>query len=235
MAGRTGGTVDHILFPMSRPSESSPSPAQPHGRSPLFLVGGAVLVGLALALLLFGGGWLDDESSTDGQSALFTQLPAQSGDARVAQLPASSGKLLAVGDTAYNFFLSDLEGNVVNLESFRGQPVIVNFWATWCAPCRLEMPALQAAYDSHQDDGLVVLAINDQESHQDVSEFIAELGLTITPLLDTEGQIARLYNVYNFPTTYFIDDAGRVTAVHRGLLTDEQIEEYLAVTLGNRS
>lgn len=141
---------------------------------------------------------------------------------------------MEVGDTAYNFYLSDLDGQNLNLEAFRGQPVILNFWATWCGPCRVEMPALQAAYESHQADELVILAVNDQEAHQDVADFFSELELTFTPLLDQEGEVSRLYHVFNFPTTYFIDEDGRVTAVHRGVLSAEQIETYLAATL-NRS
>lgn len=214
---------------MTKPADSSLEPEKLHGRSPILLIGGAILLGLAFSLLLFGGNLLSGEKA--GDTAVFQQLPAQTGDAKVAQLPPSSSKLLTAGDTAYNFYLNDLDGNTVDLESFRGQPVIVNFWATWCAPCRVEMPALQTAYESHQEDGLVILAVNDQESHQEVSKFVDELGLTFTPLLDSEGEISHLYSVFNFPSTYFVDSTGTITAVHRGLLTTEQIETYLATTL----
>ncbi|MCZ7669811.1 MAG: TlpA family protein disulfide reductase [Chloroflexi bacterium] len=146
----------------------------------------------------------------------------------MAQIAPGSSGLLAVGDSAHNFHLPDLDGEVVSLEDFRGQPVIVNFWATWCAPCRLEMPALQAAQTQYADEGLVVLALNDQESAAAVAAFVAELDLNLTTLLDPEGVISALYQVYNFPTTYFIDGEGVITAVHRGLLTPEQIDVYLA-------
>lgn len=199
-------------------------------RSPLLFLGGAVFLGLALSLLLFGGNFFGPAAET----SILQQLPAPFGTAKVAELPAASIDLLEVGDTAYNFYLSDLDGQNLNLEAFRGQPVILNFWATWCGPCRVEMPALQAAYESHQADELVILAVNDQEAHQDVADFFSELELTFTPLLDQEGEVSRLYHVFNFPTTYFIDEDGRVTAVHRGVLSAEQIETYLAATL-NRS
>jgi len=215
---------------MTGPADSASRGETPHGRSPLLLIGGAILLGVALSLLLFGSNlW----GSKGEDTAVFPQLASQPGTAKVAELPASSIELLDVGDAAYNFYLNDLDGNIVDLESFRGQPVILNFWATWCAPCRVEMPALQAAYEAHQDDGLVILAVNDEETYQEVADFFAELGLTFTPLLDSEGEISRLYNVFNFPSSYFIDGTGRITAVHRGLLTDEQIETYLAATISS--
>jgi peroxiredoxin len=209
---------------MNEISESEDSPKKANGRSPLLLVGGAVLLGLALVLLLFGNEWF---GAGGPETAVLPQLPAPDGSARVAELPAGNGRFLEVGDTAYNFYLSDLEGNIVDLESFRGRPVIINFWATWCPPCRVEMPALQTAYETHQDDGLVILAVNSGESYHLVSDFFTEFGLTFTPLLDLEGKITNLYRVFNFPSTYFVDGDGVITAVHRGALTEAQIETYL--------
>ena len=206
-------------------SEVKSKPEQSNAPYPFLFLGGAVLLGLALALLLFGSGWFGDGAARE--TAVLPQLPAPDGSARVAELPASNGRFLEAGDVAYNFYLSDLDGNIIDLESFRGQPVIINFWATWCPPCRVEMPALQAAYEAHEADGLVILAVNSGESYQQVDKFFAEFGLTFTPLLDSEGTITRLYNIFNFPSTYFVDEAGVITAVHRGALNLQQIETYL--------
>ncbi len=194
-----------------------------HQRSPFLFLGGAVLLGLAAALLIFGSGMFKQEEST------LSQIPSGSGEATVAQV-AESGVLTA-GDTAHNFFLQDLEDNTVSLEDFRGSPVIINFWATWCVPCRIEMPALQATQDKYAEDGLVILAVNDQESPEDVTEFVQELDLRLTTLLDPDGVVSGLYNVFNFPTTVFVDEEGMVTAVHRGLLVESQIEDYLSNTI----
>jgi thiol-disulfide isomerase/thioredoxin len=107
--------------------------------------------------------------------------------------------------------------------------VVVNFWATWCAPCRIEMPELQAAYEKHQADGLVILAIDyDELPNQVRSFFYDELGLTFTPLLDKGGQVTEQFGVFNFPSTYFIEPGGKVAAIHRGPMVAEQVEEYLA-------
>lgn len=209
---------------MTNQSESTET-KNGNGRSPVLFIGGAILLGLAAALLIFGSGWFGQEDS------ILEQVPAGSGEATVAQVASDNGGVLMAGDTAHNFFLQDLEGNTVSLEDFRGSPVILNFWATWCAPCRIEMPALQATQDNYEDDGLVILAINDQESPSDVAGFVEELDLRLTTLVDQKGIVSGLYNVFNFPTTVFVDENGVVTAVHRGLLVESQIEEYLSLTI----
>jgi peroxiredoxin len=209
---------------MKDPSESMDT-KEKNGRSPFLFLGGAVLIGLAAVLLIFGSGMFRQEES------VLKQIPTGSGEATVAQVVSDDSGVLMAGDTAQNFFLQDLQGNTVSLEDFRGRPVVVNFWATWCAPCRLEMPALQDAQDQYEDEGLVILAINDQESVEDVADFVDELDLRLTTLLDPDGVVSGLYNVFNFPTTVFVDADGVVTAVHRGLLVESQIEEYLSQTI----
>lgn len=196
-----------------------------NGRSPFLLLGGAILVGLAAALLIFGSGLFKQEDS------VLQQIPEGVDEATVAQLSPDSDGFLDVGETALNFHLQDLAGDTVSLEDFQGRPVMINFWATWCAPCRIEMPALQATQDAHQDDGLVILAVNDQQAPEEVTRFVEELDLSLTTLVDQKGIVSELYNVFNFPTTYFVDGDGVITAVHRGLLVEEQIEEYLSNTI----
>ena len=97
------------------------------------------------------------------------------------------------GHPAPDFTLKDIEGQTVNLSDFRGQPVIINFWATWCGPCRVEMPHLQAAYEAHQADGLVVLGVNltERDSPQMVPGFLEEFGLTFPVVLDESGSVAK--------------------------------------------
>ncbi len=184
------------------------------GRNPLVLVGGAILVGLALALLFFGG-----SLSGGDQTAADTAVS-----------PNNSG-FLQVGDTPYDFVLNDLAGNPVQLSELNGRPIILNFWATWCVPCRIEMPELQAAFVEHQDKGLAILAVDNQESAKAVDLFFSELGLTFTPVLDTEGVVASQYNIVNYPATFFINPEGVITVVHRGLMVKEQLDEYLAQTI----
>ncbi|MCA9985998.1 MAG: TlpA family protein disulfide reductase [Anaerolineales bacterium] len=202
-------------------------------RNPIVLLLGFAVLGVAAGLILFGGplfgsqdvGDVTNPSLLDQLSELEVSTPA------ISQIPSGSLGAFAVGDTPTDFVLEDTAGNVVRLSDFRGRPVVINFWATWCAPCRVEMPELQAAYEAHQDDGLVVLAINRDESREQVVEFIDELGLTFTPLLDLGAVVSDEYQIQNMPTTYFLNEAGEVTAVHLGALIDIQLDEYLALTI----
>lgn len=198
---------------------------------PLLLFLGFALLGVALVFLLFGSDLFGEGASAE--RSVLTQVPATEGTAIVAQ-EAGTGSRPAAGQPAPDFSLGDLEGNEVSLADFRGRPVIVNFWATWCGPCRIEMPELQEAYEERQEEGLAILAVNMEETPEMVSGFFYdELGLTFTPLLDREGEVTDLYGVFNLPTTYFVDAEGRIAAVHRGPLTGGQIDGYLQETVGN--
>jgi peroxiredoxin len=152
----------------------------------------------------------------------------EAGGTQIAGAGVGSG-ILSEGDAAYDFALYDFDGNLVRLSDYRGHPVIVNFWATWCAPCRIEMPELQTAYDKFQDDGLVILALDQDEPLDRAREFFYdEMDLTFTPLLDDGSAIATSYGSYSvLPTTYFVNHDGLVSGIHRGPLTLGQIEGYL--------
>jgi len=113
-----------------------------------------------------------------------------------------------VGNLALNFQLSNLEGKTVSLSDLRGKPVLLNFWATWCNPCRVEMPYIQQVYEEWSGRGLVVLAINLGESPAKVKEFVQGYGLSFPVLLDTKGDVAEKYNIRYIPTTLFIDKNG---------------------------
>lgn len=205
-----------------------------NGRNPLLILGGFVVLGLALTLVIFGGSLFGQQESApavEGESIL-QQVPAfEPADVNVNRLPTGGGPL-EIGSLAYDFALNDTDGNLVQLSALAGQPVIINFWATWCAPCRVEMPELEAAFQDYQPEGLVILALDQQEPAEDVARFFEELGLSFTAVLDNEGTVSELYGVANIlPTTFFINGAGEVTAIHRGPMTKAQIDGYLADTL----
>ena len=188
-----------------------------NGRSSLLLIGGAILIGVAAALLLFG----DDLFS----KADATNLP-QVAD---GETESSFADIQEIGAPAYDFTLQDLDGNAVTLSDLQGRPVILNFWATWCSPCRIEMPEFQAVYENHPDGEIAIVAVNLDEPVDRVTKFFRDdLGLTFTALLDEGGVISDQYGVFTYPTTYFINEEGVVTAVHRGSLTEKYIEDYLA-------
>ena len=199
-----------------------------NGRSPLLVFTGLAILSVAIALLIFGDTLFSNESTSD--ETTLQQIPNLDTESGVASLPNDSG-VLKVGDPAPAFTLQDVDGNEVALADFQGQPVILNFWATWCAPCRIEMPELQATYEKYQDDGLVILALNQDEAAETVrSFFYHQFGLTFTPVLDVDQLIAQEYGVFNYPSTYFVNRDGEITAVHRGPVLQAQIEGYLADT-----
>ncbi len=116
----------------------------------------------------------------------------------------------SLGVPAQDFSLVDIDGNTHTLADYEGQVVIVNFWATWCNPCRAEMPALQEVYDKYKDDGLVLLAINQDESLATINAFADEYELSFPILLDDTLQVSRQYDIQAYPSTFFIDRRGRV-------------------------
>ncbi|MCK9495279.1 MAG: redoxin domain-containing protein [Dehalococcoidia bacterium] len=129
----------------------------------------------------------------------------------------------ALGEPAPDFVLEKSgSGERVSLSDFRGQPVILNFWATWCVPCRTEMPDLQHVYD---DQDVVVLAVNWQESDSVVGDFLDEFGLTFPTVMDRQGSVREHYGVVGLPASFFIDAEGILRArnfgpVYGNLLTD---------------
>jgi len=123
-----------------------------------------------------------------------------------------------IGNLAPDFQLSNLDGQLVSLNDFGGKPVLVNFWATWCPPCRSEMPFIQETYTDKKwaDEGLVVLAIDIGEKASIVGEFVNNYGLTFPVLLDIERDVSLEYYVRGIPTTFFIDREGIIQDIRMG-------------------
>lgn len=130
-----------------------------------------------------------------------------------------------VGALAPDFTLQTVSGDSLSLSDLRGQVVLINFWATWCGPCRLEMPAIQARYN---DGGFAVLAVNFDESAPQVQTFVDEFEITFPALLDPGGNVQELYRVRGYPTTFFVDADGVIRVVHIGGMSEEQLDTYLA-------
>ncbi len=135
------------------------------------------------------------------------------------------------GLVAYDFTLETLDGEKITLSDLRGKPVMLNFWATWCAPCRFEIPYMIAAYEEYQDDGLQVLAVNLREEAGAVRRYAERAGMNFTIALDSQGEIGAAYFVRAIPTSLFIDQEGVIQAVHRGTLSEEALRGYLATLL----
>lgn len=134
---------------------------------------------------------------------------------------------LREGNFAPDFELETLAGETVSLSDYRGQRVMLNFWASWCAPCRLEMPDMQKFYEA---DDVVILGVNLTQTKSEadnVQDFVDEFGLTFPILLDVESAVAMLYSIQPIPTTYMIDSNGRIQDKSFGPMNYEMMVEKL--------
>jgi peroxiredoxin len=133
-----------------------------------------------------------------------------------------------VGGPAAPFTLNDLEGHPVTLADYQGKVVLLTFWATWCGPCKQEMPEIETAYERHKDRGFIVLAVNFGEREEAVRTFVRQKGLTFPVLLNRNGNVASRYGVVSLPISFFIDQHGIIRErVFGGTLTAESISEAL--------
>lgn len=135
---------------------------------------------------------------------------------------------LKEGQQAPGFTLLTLDGGRASLTDHRDKLVVLNFWATWCAPCRTEMPLLEARYARDRDNGLLILGVNFDEPAPDVRLFGRELGITFPLLLDPGAEVQRLYRIRGYPTTFIVDREGTLVVEHVGLLNEAKLDDYLA-------
>ena len=146
--------------------------------------------------------------------------------------PLATGAV-ATQASAPDFTLRTLNGPNLRLAEQRGRVVMVNFWATWCGPCRQEMPHLNRLYEKYRASGFVLLGVNVDDDTRNAAELATKLGLKFPVLLDTDKGVSKLYDLSTMPSTVLIDRDGKVRYVHRGYLTgyedtyDKQIRELL--------
>ena len=117
------------------------------------------------------------------------------------------------------FSLRDLADDTVTLDTFKGKPLVINFWATWCVPCRTEMPYFQEIYDERKGEGLEFLMVNTKESKEVVEKFIKDNGYTFRVVLDESGGMLETYQVFGLPTTYWVDADGVIQYTYMGETT----------------
>ena len=149
----------------------------------------------------------------------------------------SDKQSLKVGSSAPDFTLKTISGEDLSLSSFKGEPVVLNFWATWCEPCKDEMPHFQQVYDRYsKTDGLNVIAVNMNETADKASAFFSEYKLTFPSLIDVNQSVTvGKYGILGLPTTYFIDAKGIIRYVKIGpILTEAELATRLE-TIGVKS
>lgn len=190
-----------------------------------------MLAFFGLAALLLAGAlmvWLyQGRRGNDTQT--LQSLPSYSSTTGDNALPDRVlDELVKEGSVAPDFELANLSGETVRLSDYAGRPVVLNFWATWCAPCRVEMPELQRAHEEFGDDGPILLTINQEEPADRVREFFNDISLTLPALLDPKGRVGLTYGAVFLPTTVIIDPDGIVLTIHRGMISRETLNNYLS-------
>jgi peroxiredoxin len=136
--------------------------------------------------------------------------------ATVGVCAAAFAAPVAPGGLAPDFTLRTLDGPNLRLQEQRGRVVLVNFWATWCGPCRQEMPHLSKLYEKYHASGFVLLGVNVDDDTKNALDVAAKLGLKFPVSLDSDKKVSRLYDLTAMPSTVLIDRDGRVRYVHRG-------------------
>lgn len=155
-----------------------------------------------------------------GLGIYYHQLKNDQSDKLAEQLEVGTG----ISQVAPDFTLTNLAGEKVALSDYRGKYVVLNFWATWCPPCRKEIPDLNAFHEENKDE-FVVLAVDLGESKEKVQQFISYGGYTFPVLLDKEREIGSRYNVSVIPTSYFIGPQGKIKYIKKGAVSRAELNE----------
>lgn len=152
---------------------------------------------LSIFILILGAGWI-----------WISRIPAAAEGTERVTAPTK-------GFPAPDFSLRDSDGSIYELSSLKGKAVLMNFWASWCPPCRSEMPAMEEVFEQYQNQGFVILAVNStiQDDLDEAKAFFEDMGLTFPLLLDMDGSVTQTYQVRSLPTSFFIDREGIIQEV----------------------
>lgn len=198
----------------------------------------SLLGGLVLGIVIAGVGqpqaWSDGFARLAANLGIFDQAATESATSPALATANALQSAMAAGKLAPDFTLRNLAGEPVKLSNLRGRPVLINFWASWCAPCRLEMPELVRAYATHQAQGFVILAVNPtvEDALPDVKAFVNEFNMTFPVLLDETGEVTnQLYRLRGLPTSVFVNRTGRITHIQLGAMTNQQLTAFVSEIL----
>lgn len=187
-----------------------------------------MLVIIVLAVVLIGGMYFfatkdNGDLLVKEEPPVVDQTPETPAETETPTIPATQD--IAVGQLAPDFTLKNLQGEEVSLSDFKGKIVMINFWATWCKWCDIEMPDMQKL--SSENDDLVVLAVDVQEDIKDVEAYIKKGGYDFEVVLDSDGSVSQTYLVNGLPNSYFVDKEGILLGKVGGAINYAQMNEIL--------
>jgi peroxiredoxin len=193
----------------------------------------SIVLPLGILAIIVGGLWYWDERQSETGGAYdetfgVVELPE---DRNVTgESPAAE-----VGRAAPDFLLEQPAGGTLRLSDLQGKPVLVNFWASWCTPCRSEMPELVKTYERYQDQGLVIVGVDLQETDRQVTDFAEEFGVDFPLVVDRDSEVADSWRIggpiEGLPSSYFLDAEGVVQERFYGPLDEESLDEKLSSIL----
>jgi thiol-disulfide isomerase/thioredoxin len=194
-----------------------------------------LILGLVFALVLIGAGVLYNSLAGSVQMGGLATTPQETQAPTESQAPAETegenpGQTTETQPTepaanmAPDFTMLDMEGGEVNLASFFGKPIILNFWASWCGPCKSEMPEIQKFYEEYGEE-IHFLLVSVDESLDTAKAFIAENGYTFPVYFDASSLGAYTYGASSIPLTFFIDAEGNLTAYYMGAMTESILQQ----------
>ncbi|MFZ7945102.1 MULTISPECIES: thiol-disulfide oxidoreductase ResA [Bacillaceae] len=154
-------------------------------------------------------------------------LAAAVGYSLYSNLTKDNKQKVAVGDAAPDFALVDMQGNKHRLSDYRGQGVFLNFWGTWCPPCKKEMPYINNQYHQYTDQGVQVVSVDIQDTELAVNQFAERLKLDFPIMIDKDKEVMNVYGVDLLPATFLIDKDGKVVEYYTGELTEYKVKEFM--------
>ena len=188
---------------------------------------------LAFALVLIGAGALYNSLADDVQLGGLATMPPETQPATEENTvpPEPTGETTEVTETteppaniAPDFTMLDMDGNEVTLASFFGKPIVLNFWASWCGPCKMEMPDIQKFYEEYGED-IHFLLVSVDDSLDTAKAFISENGYTFPVYFDASSMGAYTYGASSIPLTFFIDAEGNLTAYYMGAMSEGILQQ----------